>query len=43
MTQKDFYSQFGLVKIELIKYNPKNIDLKDLIKIIKKRKILLMM
>ena len=38
---KDFYNQFGLVKIELIKYNPKNIDLKDLIKIIKKKKNLI--
>ncbi len=38
---KDFYNQFGLVKIELLKYNPKNIDLKDLIKIIKKKKNLI--
>ncbi len=38
---KDFYNQFGLIKIELLKNNPKNIDIKDLIKIIKKKKNLL--
>ena len=38
---KDFYTQFGLIKIELLKLNPKNIDLADLIKIIKKKKKLI--
>ncbi len=38
---KDFYNQFGLVKIELLKSNPKNIDLKNLIKIIKKKRNLI--
>lgn len=38
---EDFYKQFGLVKIELIKLNPKNIDLRELLKIIKKKKSLI--
>ncbi len=35
---KDFYAQFGLVKIELIKLNPKKIDIKKLTMILNKRK-----
>ena len=35
---KDFYAKFGLVKIELIKLNPKKIDIKKLTMILNKRK-----
>ena len=35
---KDFYTQFGLVKIELIKLNPKKIDIKKLTMILNKKK-----
>ena len=35
---KDFYAQFGLVKIELIKLNPKKIDIKKLTMILNKKR-----
>ena len=35
---RDFYTQFGLVKIELIKLNPKKIDIKKLTMILNKKK-----
>ena len=36
---KDIYQKFGLIKIELIKKNPKKINISKAKKILKKRKL----
>ena len=36
---KDIYQKFGLLKIELIKTNPKNIDISKAKKILKKKNL----